>query len=47
MSASVQAPKTVRPELKHGGLAKAAEVVKVARSDGQQFESATSLHKAR
>jgi hypothetical protein len=40
-------PKAVRHDLKQMGWAKAAELVKVARSDGQQFESATWLHKAR
>jgi hypothetical protein len=39
-------PKSVRHELKNVGWAKAAELVKVARSDGQRFESATWLHKA-
>jgi len=34
-------------ELKQVGWAKAAELVKVARSDGQRFESAIWLHKAR
>src|SRR5581483_9133288 len=39
--------KTVRHELEQVGWAKAAELVKVARSDGQGFESAIWLHKAR
>jgi hypothetical protein len=47
MSIHEHLPKTVRHELKHVGWAKAAELVKVARSDGQSFESATWLHKAR
>jgi hypothetical protein len=37
----------VRPDLKEIGWTKAAELVKVARSDGQDFESAIWLHKAR
>jgi hypothetical protein len=47
MSIHEHLPKTVRHELKQVGWAKAAELVKVARSDGQRFESATWLHKAR
>ncbi len=47
MSIHEHLPKTVRHELKEVGWAKAAELVKVARSDGQRFESATWLHKAR
>jgi len=47
MSIHEHLPKTVRHELKQVGWAKAAELVKVARSDGQSFESATWLHKAR
>src|ERR1043165_9002281 len=40
MSIHEHLPKTVRHELKQVGWAKAAELVKVARSDGQRFESA-------
>jgi hypothetical protein len=47
MSIHEHLPKTVRHEPKQVGWAKAAELVKVARSDGQRFESATWLHKAR
>jgi len=47
MSIHEHLPKTVRHELKQVGWAKATELVKVARSDGQRFESATWLHKAR
>jgi hypothetical protein len=47
MSIHEHLPKTVRHELKQVGWAKAAELVKVARSDGQRFESAIWLHKAR
>src|SRR6516164_11642012 len=47
MSIHEHLPRQVRPELKQIGWAKAAELVKVARSDGQQFESAIWLHKAR
>ena len=39
-------PKTVRRELKQVGWSKAAELVKVARSEGQGFDCATRLHKA-
>ena len=39
-------PPPVRKELKQLGWSKAAELVKVARSDGKRFESATWLHKA-
>ena len=39
-------PKTVRRELKQVGWSKAAELVKVARSEGQRFDCATWLHKA-
>ncbi len=46
MSIHEHLPRQLRPELKQIGWAKAAELVKVARSDGQQFESATWLHKA-
>ena len=47
MSIHEHLPQQVRPELKQIGWAKAAELVKVARSDGQQFESAIWLHKVR
>jgi hypothetical protein len=47
MSIHEHLPKTARHELKQVGWAKAAELVKVARSDGKRFESATWLHKAR
>jgi hypothetical protein len=47
MSIHEHLPKTIRHELKQVGWAKAAELVKVARSDGQRFESATWLHNAR
>jgi len=47
MSIHEHLPKSVRHELKQVGWAKAAELVKVARSDGQRFESAIWLHKAR
>ncbi len=39
-------PREVRRELKQVGWAKAAELVKVARSDGQEFDCAIWLHKA-
>jgi hypothetical protein len=47
MSIHEHLPRQFRHELNQVGWAKAAELVKVARSDGQQFESATWLHKAR
>ncbi len=40
-------PRIPKPELKQVGWTKAAELVKVARRDGQCFDSATWLHKAR
>ncbi len=40
-------PKPVRRELKRVGWTKATELVKVARSEGQRFDCATWLHKAR
>jgi hypothetical protein len=46
MSIHEHLPRQVRHELKQVGWAKAAELVKVARSYGQDFESATWLHKA-
>ncbi len=47
MSIHEQLPKQVRSELKQVGWSKAAELAKVARRQGEQFESATWLHKAR
>jgi hypothetical protein len=46
MSIQEHLPPPVRKQLKHVGWSKAAELVKVARSDGERFESATWLHKA-
>ncbi len=40
-------PRIPKPELKQVGWTKAAELVKVARRDGQRFDCATWLHKAR
>ncbi len=40
-------PREARRELKQVGWTKATELVKVARSDGQRFDCATWLHKAR
>jgi hypothetical protein len=40
-------PRVPKPELKLVGWTKAAELVKVARRDGQRFDCATWLHKAR
>jgi len=39
-------PKPISKHLDQIGWSKAAEIVKVARSDGKRFESATWLHKA-
>src|SRR5215470_2705639 len=47
MSIHEHLPRTIRHDLQQVGWAKAAELVKVARSDGQRFESAIWLHKAR
>lgn len=46
MSIHEQLPPPVRKNLKLIGWSKAAELVKVARSDGKRFESATWLHRA-
>ncbi len=40
-------PRIPKPELKLVGWSKAAELAKVARQDGQRFDCATWLHKAR
>ncbi|MFQ5875228.1 MAG: hypothetical protein ACE5JL_15710 [Dehalococcoidia bacterium] len=40
-------PRGARRELKQVGWTKAAELAKVARSDGERFDCATWLHKAR
>src|SRR5438105_3364089 len=47
MSIHEQLPKQARQELKLVGWSKAAELAKVARSDGKEFDCATWLHKAR
>jgi hypothetical protein len=39
-------PKQTRKQLKQVGWTKATELVKVARSDGENFDCATWLHKA-
>jgi len=46
MSIHEHLPKPIRQYLKQLGWSKAIELVKVARRDGQRFESATWLHKA-
>jgi len=46
MSIHEHLPKPIRHDLKQLGWSKAIELVKVARRDGQRFESATWLHKA-
>src|ERR1700757_1310759 len=46
MSIHEQLPRQVRNELKQVGWSKAAGVAKVARRDGERFESANWLHKA-
>ena len=40
-------PRQARQELKQVGWSKASELVKVARSEGQRFDCANLLHKAR
>lgn len=47
MSIHEHLPKQTRKEVKEIGWSKAVELVKVARADGDRFESATWLHKAR
>jgi hypothetical protein len=47
MSIHEQLPRQVRSQLKQVGWSKATELVKVARREREQFESATWLHKAR
>jgi len=47
MSIHEQLPPQVRRELKQVGWAKGLELAKLARKQGQRFESATWLHKAR
>src|ERR1051325_587108 len=47
MSIHEHLPPQIRKELTQVGWAKAAELTKVARSDGKAFESAIWLHKAR
>ena len=46
MSIHEHLPPQVRRELKQVGWTKGLELAKVARRDGQQFESAIWLHKA-
>ncbi len=46
MSIHEHLPKPIRQDLKQLGWSKAIDLVKVARRDGQRFESATWLHKA-
>src|SRR6202050_4575292 len=47
MSIHEQLPPQVRKELKQVGWTKGLELAKVARRDGQEFDCATWLHKAR
>src|SRR5262249_19208800 len=47
MSIHEHLPPQARKELKEVGWAKGLELAKVARRDGQHFDSATWLHKAR
>ena len=47
MSIHEHLPRPARRELKQVGWTKAAELVKVARSEGQKFDCATWMHKAR
>jgi hypothetical protein len=46
MSIHEQLPRDIRKELKQIGSSKAAEMAKVARKDGQEFNCANWLHKA-
>jgi hypothetical protein len=47
MAIHEQLPRIHRLELQQIGWSKATELAKVARRDGQKFESATWVHKAR
>lgn len=47
MSIHEQLPRSVNKELKQVGWSKAAELAKVARRDGEQFDCANWLHKAK
>ena len=47
MSIHEHLPRETRKELKDIGWSKATELVKIARSEGKHFESATWLHRAR
>jgi hypothetical protein len=47
MAIHEQLPRIHKVELQQVGWAKATELAKVARRDGERFESATWLHKAR
>jgi hypothetical protein len=47
MSIHEHLPPQARKELKDAGWAKGLELAKVARRDGQEFDCATWLHKAR
>jgi hypothetical protein len=47
MAIHEQLPKQVHRDLRQVGWAKAAEMAKVARRDGQSFDCATWLHRAR
>jgi hypothetical protein len=47
MAIHEQLPRIHKVDLLQVGWAKATEVAKVAKRDGQKFESATRLHKAR
>src|SRR5207249_376861 len=47
MSIHEHLPPQIRRDLKHVGWTKAAELTKVARSDGEHFDCAAWMHKAR
>jgi len=47
MAIHEQLPRIHKVELQQVGWTKATELAKVARRDGQRFDSATWLHKAR
>jgi len=46
MAIHEQLPRRIHPELRHVGWSKAAELVKIARREGERFDCATWLHKA-
>ena len=47
MAIHEQLPRIPKPELRQVGWSKATELAKIARREGQRFDSATWMHKAR